>query len=119
VLNASRGTLLWSWNCTHIFSSAPSIADGRIYAGCNGTYAFGFSGRVAAPLAPILWPGGVFGARSAALPTALFLGAPRGELLSVVSPIFLQVVEERGGTHRRNDAFPRAKISRLDASIAG
>jgi len=49
VLNASRGTLLWSWNCTHIFSSAPSIADGRIYAGCNGTYAFGFSGKVALP----------------------------------------------------------------------
>jgi outer membrane protein assembly factor BamB len=46
VLDSSTGALLWSWNCSHIFESAPSIAEGRIFAACDGTYAFGLTGLV-------------------------------------------------------------------------
>jgi outer membrane protein assembly factor BamB len=50
VLNSSSGNLLWSWNCSSAaFEAAPSIAGGRIYVVCNGTYAFGLSGALAAP----------------------------------------------------------------------
>lgn len=50
VLNASTGQVLTEWDCGRTFYSAPAIAEGRIYAGCKGTYAFGFSGMAPEPL---------------------------------------------------------------------
>jgi outer membrane protein assembly factor BamB len=49
VFNASDGQLLFKWICGASFNSGPSIADGRIYADCLGTYAFGLSGVAALP----------------------------------------------------------------------
>jgi outer membrane protein assembly factor BamB len=50
VFNASTGALLWNWSCGESFNSGPSIAEGRIYAACAETYAFGFTGVAAGPL---------------------------------------------------------------------
>jgi outer membrane protein assembly factor BamB len=80
VFNASTGALLWNWTCGRVFYSAPSVAEGRLYAGCEGMYAFGFSGKV---------PGGApalsaFGTASSTgrLPSP---GAPNAAALGLLS----------------------------------
>ena len=46
VFNAATGAPLWNWTCKTSFNSGPSIAEGRIYATCANTFAFGLSGLI-------------------------------------------------------------------------
>ncbi len=50
VFNAANGDLLWNWSCSSSFNSAPSIANGRLYAECTNTYAFGLTGVLHGPV---------------------------------------------------------------------
>jgi outer membrane protein assembly factor BamB len=59
VVNASSGALLWNWTCKSWFESAPTIAEGRIYAGCHNLYAFGFTGTPVAGAMISATPGSV------------------------------------------------------------
>ncbi|MCI4366008.1 MAG: PQQ-binding-like beta-propeller repeat protein [Thermoplasmata archaeon] len=68
VFNSTTGTLLWKWTCGKMFSSAPTIAEGRIYVGCNATYAFGLTGIAAGPALPLNLPS-LLGAPTSAAPT--------------------------------------------------
>jgi outer membrane protein assembly factor BamB len=81
VFNATTGQLLWNWTCAKMFDSAPSIAEGRIYAGCNAEYAFGFKGTV--PTSP---PGHA-GTRGSVLPTPEGVSSRLLPMSSTVSTI--------------------------------
>jgi len=103
VFNALTGAVVWNWTCPATFNSGPSIAEGRIYATCSATFAFGLSGVVAGP-ANLVSAESSFGIGPAAHPTALtpFLPSTFPPALSTV----IAAVRPTGGETRER-VFPR------------